>query len=96
MTKEDHVNTATEFVNLAKAHDGMCKAADGMEDSAKDFHSTCRDAYTNLADLHLKCAKADSGELNKTVKVRPSAPANVDPEFAKLVAVDEDEQQWRS
>jgi hypothetical protein len=94
--KELHIAAAEHHVTMAKAHDVMCKA-DGMEDSASDFHSTCRDSHTKMAEAYLKCVKADSDELEKTMRVRAAVPAfNVDPLFAKLVAIDEDDPNMRN
>jgi hypothetical protein len=87
--KELHADCAEHHVEMAKCHDQMAKA-DGMEDSQSDFHSRCRDSHVKMAEAYLKCAKAEDG--SKVMKVRAAVPAfNVDPLFAKLVAVDEDE-----
>lgn len=106
--KELATGAAEHHVELAQAHDAMSKAhdqmskADGMEDDASDFHSTCRDAnaaardsHTAMADKCLGVAKsADSFGLEKTAAPRSAASFNVEPDFAKLLAIDEQED-WR-
>jgi len=99
--KELHTAAAEHYVRMAKVHHAISEAhhamskAEGMEGHS-DFHETCRDSHevardsnTELAEAYVKYVKADIGDLNKTtITVRQSAP-DVDPEFAKLVALDE-------
>ena len=53
------------------------------------------DAAASDIESCKECMKAESDELDKTVRVRAAVTAfNVDSQFQKLVLVDEDEQQW--
>jgi hypothetical protein len=88
---EVHIAAAEHHVTMAKCHGAMAKA-DGMEDSAKDFHSTCRDSHTKMAEAYLKCMKADESEFGKKDATPTSLTFDVDPEFRKLVEIDESEQ----
>ena len=92
--KEALANHAEHCLGIAKA----CKD-ETERNGENDFVNDLMKRHVDYAEKCIKMAKAESDDLEKTVTMtlRQSIPAfNVDPLFAKLVAIDEDDPNMRN
>jgi|SRR5580704_15087719 hypothetical protein len=81
----------------AEMGDGDDNPYSALCDLLDELVGECVDAATSDIESCKACMKANSDEIDKTMRVRAAGPSfNVDPQFAKIVAVDEDLEQWRA